>query len=144
MTRLRPTPDRRRSHDSPEANLGRETQSRLARGQPRIGDAITAHSRPNLGRETQSRLTRPTLDRRRSHGSRGQPRAGGIITACPRPTPSGTRSHGSSEASNNNTWSYFSMLIMFAIQILHIIVIFVITYLCFIQIFTSIAVRTHI
>jgi hypothetical protein len=32
MTRLSPTSGGRRSQDSPEANLGRETQSQLARG----------------------------------------------------------------------------------------------------------------
>jgi hypothetical protein len=52
----RPSSGRRRSHASLEANLRRETQSRLARGHPWTGDTIT--SRP-----------RPTSDERRSHGS---------------------------------------------------------------------------
>jgi hypothetical protein len=36
-TRPRPTSGGRHNHDSPEANLGQETQSRLARGQTRTG-----------------------------------------------------------------------------------------------------------
>jgi hypothetical protein len=74
MARARPTPGGRRSHSSPEANSGRETQSQLAeanpkretqsqlaRGQPRARDAVTPHPRPirdagsleaNHGRET--------------------------------------------------------------------------------------------
>jgi hypothetical protein len=52
MTRSRPTLGGRGSHDSPEAILGLETQSRLARGQPWV---VT---RP-----------RPSLGGRRSHGS---------------------------------------------------------------------------
>jgi hypothetical protein len=56
MTRLRLTSGGRRSHDSPEATIGRETQSHLARGQPRAGEAV---------------MTRPRLasGERRSHGS---------------------------------------------------------------------------
>jgi hypothetical protein len=63
MTRMRPTSDGRHSHDSPEANPGQETQSRLirdqtsderhnhgSRGQPWTGDAVTARE-ANLGRE---------------------------------------------------------------------------------------------
>jgi hypothetical protein len=75
------------SHDSIEANLGLETQSRLARGYPgwetqsrlvqshrwarRTHDSLET----NFGRETQSRL------------ERGQPRAGDAIMTHPRPTP---------------------------------------------------------
>jgi hypothetical protein len=51
-----PTSSGRRSHGMLEANLGRETQSRLARGQPRPRDVVTAR-------------TRPTPARRLSHGS---------------------------------------------------------------------------
>jgi hypothetical protein len=85
----------RHSHDSLEANPsdsykvipGRETQSRLARGQPQAGDVITTRPRPNsggggihdspeanLGWETQSRL------------ARGQFWAGDTVTARWRPT----------------------------------------------------------
>jgi hypothetical protein len=42
MPRRRPTSGGRRTHGSPEATLGWETQSHLARGQPRMGDAVTA------------------------------------------------------------------------------------------------------
>jgi hypothetical protein len=49
MTRPRPTPGRRCSHDSPEANPGREMQPRLVQGQPRAGYTVTTHSRPTLG-----------------------------------------------------------------------------------------------
>jgi hypothetical protein len=71
MARLRPTLGGRRSHASPEANLGRETHSRFARGQPWAGEGVTARPRQtlggrhihgsleaNLGQETQSRLAR--------------------------------------------------------------------------------------
>jgi hypothetical protein len=64
----RPTPGRIRSHDSPEANLGLETQSRPARGQPRAGDAVMTRS------------------------------AGDAVTTRPRPTPGGRHSHDSPEA----------------------------------------------
>jgi hypothetical protein len=47
---------RRCSHVSPEATLGRETQSRLAQGQPQARDEVT--TRP-----------RPTPNERRSHKS---------------------------------------------------------------------------
>jgi hypothetical protein len=49
MTCLRPSLGGRRSHHSPEANLGQEMQSRLARGQPQAGNAATTHSRPTSG-----------------------------------------------------------------------------------------------
>jgi hypothetical protein len=84
------------SHDSIEANLGLETQSRLARGYPgwetqsrlvqghrwarRTHDSLET----NFGRETQSRL------------ERGQPRAGDAIMTHPRPTPGDRRSYNSS------------------------------------------------
>jgi hypothetical protein len=56
----------RHSHDSSEANPGWETQSRLARGQPWVGDAP---------RQKDAVLTRL--------------RAGDTITTRPRPTPGG-------------------------------------------------------
>jgi hypothetical protein len=58
MTRPRPTSSGRHSHDSPETNTGRETQSRLARGQPRAVDAVTTRSRPTL-RERDAVTARP-------------------------------------------------------------------------------------
>jgi hypothetical protein len=61
MTRPRPTPGRRRSHDSPEANTRRETQSQLSTTYPRAGDAVTArHDSPEGGRRSHvsSRLAR--------------------------------------------------------------------------------------
>jgi hypothetical protein len=36
-------------HIRQQANLGRETQSRLTQGQPRAGDVVTPRPRPNLG-----------------------------------------------------------------------------------------------
>jgi hypothetical protein len=39
---------RRRCFDSPDTNLGREVQFRLARGHPRAGDAVTPRPRPTL------------------------------------------------------------------------------------------------
>jgi hypothetical protein len=59
MARLRPSLGGRSSHGSLEGGLGQETHSRLTRGQPRVGDTVTARSRPtsgwrhnHLGRET--------------------------------------------------------------------------------------------
>jgi hypothetical protein len=40
MTRPRPPSGERHSHNSPEATIRRESQSRLVRGQPRMGDAF--------------------------------------------------------------------------------------------------------
>jgi hypothetical protein len=48
---LKPSMGGRRSHASLEANLERETQSRLALGQPRVGDVVTARPRPIQARE---------------------------------------------------------------------------------------------
>jgi hypothetical protein len=48
-----------------------------------------------------------------------------------KPTPRERRSHDSPEGNNNNIWSCFTILIMFATQILHIIVMFGVPYLCF-------------
>jgi hypothetical protein len=103
----------RRSHDLPEANPEQQTQSRLARGQPRAGvvvttrfraeDTITTRPRqPQVGDAVTTR-PRPTLGGRRSHDSpeanrerethsrlaRGQPRVGDAVTTCPRPTRAG-------------------------------------------------------
>jgi hypothetical protein len=106
----RPTSGGRLSHDSPEVIPWRETQSRLAQGQPQAEDTVTTRPRPTLGR-------------RRGHDSPEDISGGalaiiGIICA---------------------------ILIIFATRILHIIVMFVIPYLCFIQIFYSRCnARTHI
>jgi hypothetical protein len=55
-----PTPDRRRSHHSPEVNLGREMQSPLARGQTLVGDVVRTRPRPtSVGDAVRTRL-RPT------------------------------------------------------------------------------------
>jgi hypothetical protein len=81
MTRPRPSSGERRSHDSPEANPGRETQSRLARGQPRAGDAVTTRPRPTSG------------GRRNQDSPRGQTRAGDTVTTCTRLNPGGRRNH---------------------------------------------------
>jgi hypothetical protein len=65
MTVSRPTPGEMHSYGLPEANRGRETQSLIARCQPRTRDTVMARPRPtssgrqshaspeaNLGRET--------------------------------------------------------------------------------------------
>jgi hypothetical protein len=88
----------RRSHASSEAVPGRETQSRLARSQPRAGNTVTAHLSPTsggrrnhaspeviLGRDTHSRL------------ARGRPRAEDAVTPRPEANLRGRRSHGSSK-----------------------------------------------
>jgi hypothetical protein len=54
---------------------------------------------------------------------------------CPRPTLGKRHIHDSFEANSSSTQSCFTILIIFVIQILHIIVMFVVPYLCFIQIF---------
>jgi hypothetical protein len=109
-THPRPTPGGRHNHNSLEANLGRERQSRLVWGQPRARDTSTPR-------------TWPTSSERRSHGyteanprreaPEANPRAGDTITARPRltlggrqswlarPTLGGRRSHASTEA---NPW----------------------------------------
>jgi hypothetical protein len=85
MTRLRPTSGGRCSHDSPEANPGRETQSRLVRGQPRVGEAVMNRSRP-------------TSDGRRIHGSPEANPEWEMVTTCPRPISGGRCSHASPKA----------------------------------------------
>jgi hypothetical protein len=71
-TRPRPTSDGRHSHKSPDAKPVNETQSRLTRGQPRVGQSVT---------------TRPRLTRARD-----------AATTCPRPTSGGRGSDDSPEA----------------------------------------------
>jgi hypothetical protein len=117
-------------------------ESQLARGQPWTGDATTTRlSQPRVG-DTVTTCSRPTLGGRRSHNSseanlgreiqsrlaRGQPWAGDAVTTRPRPTSDGRSSHDSPEANGSSTWSCFTILIMFATQILHIIVMFVAQY----------------
>jgi hypothetical protein len=51
------------SHDSPKANLGRETQLRLTRDQPQAGDAVTARPWPTLGGKHNTFPTRPRASR---------------------------------------------------------------------------------
>jgi hypothetical protein len=48
-SRPRPSSDKIHCSVSPEANLGWETLLRLARGQPRVGDAVTIRTKPALG-----------------------------------------------------------------------------------------------
>jgi hypothetical protein len=85
MTRPRPTSGRTHSHDLPEANPGRETQSRLVRGQPWMGDSHDSLE-DNPEQEMQSRL------------ARGRPRAGDSVMTRSWPTQGGRRSHDSPEA----------------------------------------------
>jgi hypothetical protein len=79
------------SHDSPEANPGRETQSRLAQDEPRTGDAVTTRSKPTARRSHDSpeanRLTQSRL-------ARGQP----LDAVTTRPRPTDRHSHDSLEA----------------------------------------------
>jgi hypothetical protein len=49
MTRLRPFLGETGSHDSPEANPQRETQSRLNRGQALARQSVTTRLRPPSG-----------------------------------------------------------------------------------------------
>jgi hypothetical protein len=49
MTHPRPSLSGTGSHDPPEAILRRDRQSRLARGQPPVGDAVTTQPRPSPG-----------------------------------------------------------------------------------------------
>jgi hypothetical protein len=81
------------NHDSPEGDLGRETQPPLARGQPRAGDAVTRHPRLTSGRRTHSRLARGH-PRTHSWLARGRPRARDAIMALPR-HPWAGEGHGS-------------------------------------------------
>jgi hypothetical protein len=70
MARPRLTPGRRHIHGSLEANLGREKESRLARGKPWAGDTFTVRSRPTLGRRrSHGSLEAKTSSGRRSHAS---------------------------------------------------------------------------
>jgi hypothetical protein len=128
MAHRRPTSGGRRSHGSLEGHLGQETQSRLIRGQPRVGNAVTAHLRLTpggrrshglhkgfLGREMQSSVAMASSGGRRSHAShaspeaihrrethsclaRGHPRAGDIVMARLRPCSGERHSHDSPEA----------------------------------------------
>jgi hypothetical protein len=61
----RPTPGGRCSHDPSEGNPGLERHLRLARGQPRVGDAVMTRS---TGDAIMTRL-RPTSDGKHSHES---------------------------------------------------------------------------
>jgi hypothetical protein len=104
MPRPRVASSRRCSHwltASPDAILGRETQSRLARGQPRAGDTVTARPRPLREGDAVTPHPRPTSGGRRSHaspvailGRETQSR----LHASLRPSSGGRRSHGSLEA----------------------------------------------
>jgi hypothetical protein len=70
----------------PRPSLGWETQSRLARGQPRARDAVTLRMRPTLGG-------------RHSHASpKAALRRENTFTACPRLPSGGRHGHGSPEA----------------------------------------------
>jgi hypothetical protein len=85
-TRSRPTPNRRCSHDLPETNPERKTKSRLARNQPRAGDADTARrgqQRTSNAFPTRSRTSRTML--RKMPNSFARSRAGDVVTTRPRP-----------------------------------------------------------
>jgi hypothetical protein len=117
----RPPSDKRRSHASPEDTLRRGTQSLLARGHPRAGEAIKARLRhPRVGDavalaqghpragDTVMPRPRPTLGGRCNHDlpeatsqsqlTRGQPRSGDTVTPRPRPTSDERRSQASPTA----------------------------------------------
>jgi hypothetical protein len=59
---------RRHIHESPEATLGQETQTRLARGQPRAEHAVTTRGHPRA-RDTVPARQRPTSDKQRNSDS---------------------------------------------------------------------------
>jgi hypothetical protein len=101
----RATSDGRRSHDSPKAIPGQETQSRLVRGQPRAGDIVT--TRPRVGDMLMTRPM-PTLGRRCSHDSLEANLGREMVTTRLRPTPDRTCSHDSVKA--NFGWETQSQL----------------------------------
>jgi hypothetical protein len=74
----RSSPTTRHSHDSPKANLGRETQSRLVRGRPRAERRIHSHNSPEAdpGQETRSRLARGQPQTRNTLLTRSRPVSG--------------------------------------------------------------------
>jgi hypothetical protein len=113
----RPPSSGRCSHASCEAALGPETQSRLARGHPRAGDAVTTRPRPTTG----GRHSHDSPDDISGYAPEGVQlrRLGGSVD----------------QFYINSLEIIYAILIMFATRILHIIVMFVLLYLCFIQFF---------
>jgi hypothetical protein len=85
LTLPRPALGRRSSHDSFESNFGRETLFRLARGHPRMGDAVLTRPRLALGGDGVLTRPRPSSGSRSSHDS-------------PRPTLGWRSSHDLHEA----------------------------------------------
>jgi hypothetical protein len=100
---LEANPRGRGSQDSLEAILERETQSRLARGQPQTEDVLMTRSRPTSDGRHSHDGSGPSPGEIRSHDSseaktgqetqsrlaQGHPRAGQAFTTCPWPTPGG-------------------------------------------------------
>jgi hypothetical protein len=87
MTHPRPTPGRRRSHDSLEANLGREIHSRFTQGQSRAGYVVPTRLRPTSGGSATMARPRPTPDKHH-------------ISDSPEANLRREHSHGSPEAKN--------------------------------------------
>jgi hypothetical protein len=99
------------NHDSLEAILGWDRQSRLARGQPWVG-VVTTRPWPSQAGQVVTTRPRPTSGGIRSHDSleailrwerlsriaQGQARAGDAAMTRPRPTSGGRHNHDSSEA----------------------------------------------
>jgi hypothetical protein len=87
MTHPRPTLGGRRSHDTPEANLGRVTQSWLARRQHWTSSTFFPRPRPIPG-ERRSHDSPEAIPRRekQSRLTRGQPWAGDTVTTRSRLT----------------------------------------------------------
>jgi hypothetical protein len=121
----KPIPCRRHCHDSPEANLGLEKQSRFARGKPMSGDIVTTRSRPTSGGrhshdslepslggmhkhdtpeaipgwETESRLARDHARVEEAAMTRPRPSlAGHTAMTRPRASPGGKHNHQPPEA----------------------------------------------
>jgi hypothetical protein len=69
MTHPGAIPGGRCNHDSPKADPGQETQSRLTRGRPRAGDIVTTCPRPTSGGDTVPTRPRSTPEGRRSDDS---------------------------------------------------------------------------
>jgi hypothetical protein len=111
MTLPRPTSSGRQSHDSPEANLGREMQSRLVRGHPLVEVIVTTHLSPTSdklhisnspegisGDAPKSAQLHKAPGKRRSHESPEATPGGDAVTTRSRPTMDGGHNHNTPEA----------------------------------------------
>jgi hypothetical protein len=98
MSHLRPCPGGTSSHDSPMATLGRDKQTRLARGQSHA--VLAVMTRPRQPRAGKTVMIRPraTFGGRGSHDSLEAILGGEAVMTRPRPPSGGRHNHDSSEA----------------------------------------------